>query len=59
MCWVSGRDYDEKLSLLQQQIYGITFYDIKPGEFTKKELWSIFLQFILCSTVTMTGATLQ
>ncbi len=45
MCCVStSRNYDEKLSLLQQRIHGKTFDDIKPGEFTKNELWSMFLQ---------------
>ena len=39
------RGVNEKLSLLQQRIHGKTFDDINFGEFTKKELWSMFLQF--------------
>jgi hypothetical protein len=41
----TSHDYDEKLCLLQQRVHGKTIFDIDAGDFTKKELWSIFLQF--------------
>ncbi len=42
---VTSPDYDEKLCLFQQRVHGKTILDIDSGDFTKKELWSMFLQF--------------
>jgi hypothetical protein len=41
---VSSRDYEEKLSFVQQRVHGKTFNDLSFGDFTHKELFSLLMQ---------------